>query len=362
MSDVIGKWLTETLGVIVEVYSETFVRLIQNGYLVAAVLRHYNIISADHLTSLTSTISTTDALNKIAIWLKEVDIHLNDETKKQLAQGKVSTALELFYKLYFIFQSKEPLHHTTRQIQTQSSRDVNERFTILRVDDTDTTQPLTEQPRCVTSILSDYQHIVQWHKDRYQQLIQQCKRLRENYEEFMAKKAKKPPMSVRISDRKNMDVAKEVIMCDNEDLRSLNESYDGLVEQERIALAEPPFVPDPKVTKRIVRNIKDKCDKERQGMAFQSKMEAMVLGNFWDELLHMQSTRIQANISEKMLKQSYFEKQMVNRMFEIREQKQMMTENRISVLKEVRKQKDGELLERIFAKEKESADERYRYK
>ncbi|KAI4456812.1 kpl2-related [Holotrichia oblita] len=357
MSDVIGKWLTETLGIIVEVYSETFVRLIQNGYLVGAILRHYNIITADQLTSLTSAGDTTNAIDKISYWLKLVDIHLDDDDRKQLQKGKISKALELFYKLYLSFQSKDLVHFTAKQIKTEKLREGNDRFSVTPVKQ-DLPDRSNVPPHTLSWILSDYRHVVQWHIDRYQQLLRRCEQLRANYEYHMASRIPTRCTGVKLPVEHSDEVDE---LLNEDDVKSLHETYSDLIDQEQKVLAQGPFIPDIKKTKKIVKNIKKKYEKERLDIAFQSKMETMVLAQFWDELFQTQSKRVEANISEKMLKQSYYEKQMMNKLFELRERKEIMAENRITIQMEIQKKNDSEFLEHIFNQQKDTASERYRY-
>ncbi|KAK9732174.1 Zinc-finger associated domain (zf-AD) [Popillia japonica] len=178
-----SRWLTETLGIIIEVYSETFVRLIQNGYLVGAILRHYNVITADQLTYLTSIGDTGNPIDKVSHWLKLVNIHLNDDDKNHLLKGKISKALELLYELYLIFHGKDLVHFTAKQLETEKLREGNDRFK---------------------------------HQDDE--------------------------------------------LLNEDDVKSLHETYDELIEQERKVLTQGSFIPDAKKTKKIVKDIKKKFD------------------------------------------------------------------------------------------------------
>lgn len=356
MSDIISKWLTETLGIIVEVYSETFIRLIRNGYLIGALLRHYNIISTEHLTSLTAAGDSADCLDRIGIWLKEVDVELDDEVKRQLARGKISTALDLLYRLYLVFQNKDPLHYSAKQLQTEKARNENDRFWITPVED-ETIDIEADAPHDLSNALDNYKHIVHWHAERHSQLLKRCEEQRRSYEKYMAKRTKDYSITYS-SVAEGQKTTSDGIPVD--DVQSLNENYEELLSQEVRAKELPPFAPNPNITKEMVKRLKIKYGRERANVSFQAKMEAIVLAHFWDDLVTTQSNKIESHISEKLLKQSYYEKQITGKMFEIREQKEIMAENRVKVLKEIQKKRDFELVEYIIAKEKESGNERYR--
>ncbi|KAK9732151.1 hypothetical protein QE152_g13017 [Popillia japonica] len=47
-------------------------------------------------------------------------------------------------------------------------------------------------------------------------------------------------------------------LLNEDDVKSLHETYDELIEQERKVLTQGPFIPDTKKTKKIVKDIKKK--------------------------------------------------------------------------------------------------------
>lgn len=357
MSDIISKWVTETLGIIVEVYSETFIRLTKNGYLVGALLRHYNIINAEHMTSLTAGGDSSDCIDKIANWLKLVNIELDDETKKQLEKGKISTALDLLYRLYLVLQSKDSPYVAAKQLRSEKIQNTDDRFYITSAEN-ETPDTDANTPHTLSNVLDNYKHIVKWHRNRYQQLLKLCEEQKKMYDQYMAKRMKNYSTTLKPAVKMEKTVTNENIP--EEDILSLSENYEELVAQETRAQQLESFTPDPDMVKEMVKKLKRKYDRERVNATFQSKMESMVLAYFWDDLLATHSKKVEGNIAEKMLKQSYYEKQITSKMFEAREQKETQTENKITSLEELQKKRDYEFIELLFAKEEESGDERYR--
>lgn len=105
-------------------------------------------------------------------------------------------------------------------------------------------------------------------------------------------------------------------------------TYEELLQQECLALSKPPFVPDPRESKRIVKKLKDKHKETTKKNFLKVQMQKLLMAELWEAILRRQQKELEEKVAEKMLKQSLYEKQMATKMFEIRHHKERMLEDR----------------------------------
>ncbi|XP_022900706.2 sperm flagellar protein 2-like [Onthophagus taurus] len=358
MGDVITQWLRDKLGVIVDVHDDSFLEAVLNGHLIALLLRQYNIITEKQLKTIHDTHDTLTNITRVTLWLKCLDPSLEEDAINCFTKNKLSSTVKLFYKLYLVLTGKDQLHYTTQNVIREKLRS-NNRFkcTIVTDEYKDIGDDIQLNP--LSQPLQDQAHIIQWHRDRYRALLERCKEARNAYIASIEKSDIKPSRPFRF--RTVSEALPIEPESDTFDVLSLSETYDELKTQEKNAQEIDLPDPNPREAQKIVKKLKNKFKREQEERAMKSQMETIMVTKIWNETVRQQEEAIEMELSKKILKQSNYEKQMANKLFEIREQKQIMAQNRLLIQREMQKQADDAILKYVFVKEKESGDERSRY-
>ncbi|KAK4873658.1 hypothetical protein RN001_013018 [Aquatica leii] len=205
--------------------------------------------------------------------------------------------------------------------------------------------------------------VIEWNKSRYENLTSTYESMRERYSKYLQKK-----FGVKHQETFNKPQVKEVQKTSA--VEELNESIvidprdytlDELIAQSENALSKKKFKPDSKIASGIIKKLKNKRKEEVRANELKVQQQRLLLMELWNKLLTEQENEMEQCISTKMLKQSVFEKQMSSKMFEVRQQKTNILQNRKFVDDETLKAREEEFLENVFLRDKGIADQKYNY-
>lgn len=331
MSEILRKWLSERLGVIVDLNLLSFGEIAKDAYLIAQLLCNYGILDCDVL----DTIVRSDDqelcylnLKNINNILASIGIQCTEKTLRSIAGGEGSTAMKLFYQLYLTLNSKNKLHFTTTLMLKNDDFTVKPEI-VLVTEEGDAKEHVDQE-------MQTNKAIINWHKNKYLDLTKKCKAAREKYVEFFESKIKNseivPDKKYEVT--KISDVLDEVIdkQSDGENLEDLEISCE----------------PDKTNAKEYSKLLKEKSRKQTEYKTLQTYMQKILLSDLLKTLINKQDKEFNNTITSKLLKQSYYEKQMVTKLLEIKKQKETIIENR-KLENEVLLQKGNEdFMEQVF--------------
>lgn len=196
------------------------------------------------------------------------------------------------------------------------------------------------------------QQIIDWEKQRLCQLNEQIRTAREHYREYLQEKfniRRVSRTSYKISTSK-LNVAPYIDLATSDDSLE-NYTYEELLLQEKEALSKPAFVPDPRKSMQIAKQLQQKTRETAKRNMLKVQMQKILLSDLWNAILDRQQQMLEDNITRKLLKQSLYEKQMATKMFEVRDYKQRILDNRRYIDHEIAKSKEEEFMKKLFDKD-----------
>lgn len=324
MGEILRKWLSERLGVIVDLNLLSFGEIAKDGHLIAQILCNYGIIDSDILDTIIKTDNEEVCyrnLKNINDILTSLNIQCTEKTLRSVAAGHGSTAMKLFYQLYLTLNSKNKLHFTTALMLK------NDDFSVKQeINSVNAVGDLKDE---VDQEMQTNKAIIKWHKNKYLELTKKCKAAREKYVAFFESKIKN---SETIPNKKyDVSIISDV----------LDEALNKQIDNEDIDYLEVTCEPDKISAKEYSKALKEKSRKQTEYKTLQTYMQKILLSELLKSLINKQDLQFNNTITSKLLKQSYYEKQMVTKLLEIKKQKETIIENR-KLENEALLQKDNE--------------------
>lgn len=365
MSEIIQTWLMKRLGFVAQITPESIATLAKDGKLFAELLYNYNIITYEQFVTIGSKDDPDRALENLETinsWLKPIGISCSHEKLFNISRARAPAALRLFYQLYLNLHDKDTMHFISETLRKQKLEPPHPLFKVKRVREScaENDEPC-DNPNCKPLI--DKRDIVEWHKHRYEALLERCRATRERYSKFLQQQFDHTEVEKvgELKGRKKESDKEALMELNRKYLIPKNCGYQTLVQEQQKILEAEPFQPDPQKSKEIVDKIKQKHRKEAEDRAKKVKEEKALLLDLWEKLVTDQERDFGRTISTKMIKQSSYEKQMATKMFEVRHQKEVMMENKRVAEQEYLKQRENEFIETVFYREKSNCDRRDSY-
>ncbi|KAJ8923226.1 hypothetical protein NQ315_001781 [Exocentrus adspersus] len=358
MTNIVQKWIQDRLGVVVSASPKEFANSVKDGYLLCRILRHHEIITEEQLDTIEESHSPEICLlnfkNRILIWLKPLDIQVNDEELFQIVNGEGTAALNLFYQLYFELHNKTTLYFITEQRLRERVRPES-RFKVMKVEELNKSLMVDSSCKKYDSPLREAKDIIHWQVDKLQMLQAKCKEAREHYLQFVRSREPAIPRmgyASAVSDFQKSKAMKSEQIND-EEVESINLSYEELLEQQEQAKTAPAFEPDSQVSKKIIKKLRLKHKQYAESLIFKKDLAYDLFTSFTDQVKDDEETRINQNVVDAIAKRSLYERQMHQKVEEVKMQKKNMLENKSQELNEISKQMEVDFVQRLVEKDKD---------
>lgn len=182
MGDIIRTWMRTRLGVIIDLSPEIFGHYARDGTLLAKLLHSYDIINDSQLGTLNRTQDPALArvnLKNLRIWLRFIGVNCDDECIEDISNGKGTTALRLFYKVFLCLENKDTLHFITLQKEREKYIPSSSKFDVTTISEEPEPWAPEDHPFAVP--LKKSANLVEWHRKKYRELIEGCKKERAKF-------------------------------------------------------------------------------------------------------------------------------------------------------------------------------------
>ncbi|CAK9812941.1 Sperm flagellar protein 2 [Anthophora quadrimaculata] len=343
MGEILRNWIQARLGILIDLTPKVFGHYTMDGTLLAQILHSYDIITRGQLDTI---IHTQDPalcrvnLKHLRFWLRFVGVDCDDESIEEISCGKGATSLRMFYKLYLSLETKDRLHFITLQKERERFVPMSKKFEVTRVcEDPPAYQP-PEHP--LAKKLVKAKDPVEWHRSKFPSILRKIQLDREKLaaaqpyplveviEQHIAE-----PLERRFDARKEESeeldrfarkhrVRKEKRLQKREKLGAAAEEEEGEEEEEEELEAA---VEDPEMAKMYVECLKNRRKRAATTTALKKKMLKALLSELWERMAEKQERVFDEVIAKRVLDQSRYEKQIVTKLCEVREQKNLMAEN-----------------------------------
>ncbi|XP_074037928.1 sperm flagellar protein 2 [Leptinotarsa decemlineata] len=368
MSDLVNRWIQTRLGIVTNWTVETFCNKTRDGYLLCQILRSYEIIHEDQLNLIEKSESRQVCLENfktyIVNWLKLIDIYLGNEEVEGIVDCVGLTSLNLFYKLFLELHEKDNLTFVTQQRLNEKLRPTNGRFTVTKVKPS-LLENIPSMSDKYAAPLNDCYDVIHWHQDRLETLINKCKSAREEYTSLSKIKQRRlsSNYSVELSYPTLEPLKKEVKKEDThfDSVKSIDLSYDELIEEQNKLKGLEKFEPNILESNKILGKYKAKIQKQAENSVFKKQLQKSLLNTFWNKINSDESLETSKDLTEKLLKQSLYEKQMLRKLGEIKQQRESMIQNKQAISDAIMKEKEVEFVEKLLQKEKDLNEKELEY-
>lgn len=354
MTELIQKWIQDRLGILLSMSPEIFAETAKDGQLLAAILKSYEIITEEQLNMIEKSDSPQVCLvnfrDHILIWLSTMGIYLDNEKLLQIVNAKGTVALNLFYQVYLELHANSNLYFITQQRLKEKLRPKG-RFTVERVREGVSQTLGGSKAGLYDAPLREAKDIVHWQKDRMLMLYAKCKDAREQYLQYV--RLNQAPKQLNLRTGGTFSIARQREKVENIDALSINESYDELVRQQDKSNQLPKFVPDPQTSKMLLKKIKVKQREHSENLIFKTELQHDIFTIFWDRLAKEEEDLLNKNVTDAILKQSLYEKQMHRKIGEVKLQKHLMLENKCNEAHAIAKQMEDDFIKKLIMKDKE---------
>ncbi|CAH1993692.1 unnamed protein product [Acanthoscelides obtectus] len=358
MTDLINRWFQHRLGILID-HHKSFGEATRDGNLLCILLKNYGIIEEDQYNLIEKT--NVDMLGEqaclrnfneyIVRWLARVGVNLTPNDVMDIVQGKESTSIAVFHKLFVKLHDKNGLDVITHQRLHQKLRPES-KFSLTEVkEQIDVT---CERNKHAIPMESSYD-VVHWHRDRFEVLVNKCKAARDAY--LVQAKNKMLRMS-SVSTSFNPSVVSEIYdeECKegpHEVVPKLHQSYGDLMEETKKAKQAGFFVPDMTKASDILRKLQAQREKKISNEGIKKQMHHDILSAFWEEVKASDSESFNNDLTDKVMKQSFYEKQMVRKMVDVRQQKDVMIENKEVTNDALAKEREKVFVDRLLDQNKD---------
>ncbi|CAG9813387.1 unnamed protein product [Phaedon cochleariae] len=366
MTNIINQWIQSRLGIIMNWNAETFCRNTRDGHLLSRILKSYEVINEEQLGMIHKTEVRANCMQNfkfIAIWLKTLGISLDTDEVDEIVDYTGLGSINIFYKLFLELHEKDNLTFITQQRLNEKLHPQNTRFAV-KSEAEETVRPPQVEGKYKSPLIESYD-VIHWHQDRLEMLVNKCKSAREEYMGMVRTRDKRLSSSSfsyyspASPDFHRTEEANEELI--NESVKSIDLSYEKLIEEQKKANMLKQFQADPKEAKTILKKYKEQVKKKAENAIFQKQLHKEVLNAFWQKIRDEENDECDKDITEKMLKQSLYEKQMLRKLGEVKFQKDVMIQNKLAISDAILKEKEAQFVEQFLEEDKELNDKEFQY-
>lgn len=361
MANVISRWIEDRLGIVFQKFEDDFAYMTQDGYLLCQLLKSYGIITKEDLSHIKSPENAEKCLsnfNLIAHWLEKIDVGLNDDEICEIVNVNGMTSLNLFFKVYLALHDKTGIDFAAQKIFGGTySPDKTLKFIVDKVPEDNS--HLFKSKR--NSILEDNFDVIQWHRDRLEMMLTKCKSAREDYVHV-----------VKNRERRKSSFSWEFQLHDvpeskkGEENTSLMESGDFTYKQQypseksrikNLGMASG----NPEKNKNIMKEIQNKHKTQQAAEILKRELQKEILWTLWQKVKDEEIADFDKNIVDTLLKQSFYEKQMLCKVREVKIHKETIMEGKQIIADKINKEKEREFIDNVFGFDSKAKVEEYQY-
>ncbi|XP_046830995.1 sperm flagellar protein 2-like [Vespa crabro] len=336
MGEVLKEWFRKTLGVLMELTPELFGHYTRDGNMLAKILHTYGIINNDQLDTIIKTEDPTLCrvnLNYLRVWLRFIGVDCTEDCINEISCGKGATALQLFYKVYLCLEGKDNLYFVTLQKEREKYIPNSRKFDVIPIQEEATPYEPPDHP--LSKPLTKASSTIKWHRNKFQDVLKSCRRERKKLESLKWKPSNKIDIIEPILPKVFCDTTKgDDILKEMDDFArkhriktSKRDVYDPCLTDQMYDEIEIS-AEDPEAAKAYVSWLKDRKRKENVENAVKSRMQNMLLSELWKALSDKQEKIYDESLALRALDYSHYEKQMITKLLEVRNYKNVVTENR----------------------------------
>ncbi|XP_017767840.1 PREDICTED: sperm flagellar protein 2-like [Nicrophorus vespilloides] len=339
MSEIIRVWFAKQLGVI---FGPDSWDGLNASSLLARLLRSYDLVG-EFEVEVVETGNPEALESTLQLFLETINnlgIEFTKEEYRQVIQGKGSAATKLFFELYLALYDKEKLHVITSRKINQYIDTSGTRFSIESVKDEKEEQDAAKFDNPLAEPILRSVDIIDWCKLKMDAFMERSALARKAYLEHVAK--------YRLEHSENLVKNISSALPEPPEPKlptiapSLNQTIDELLLEEEEAKNKGCLQNDPKVAKKIMNTIRKRRRKEEARKELKVRFQKFLLKELWDRILNEQDEYFKDDFTKKMLKQSMYEQQMTTKMLEVRQQKDLIAENKFKMMEFIRSEEQSQ--------------------
>ncbi|XP_045774316.1 sperm flagellar protein 2-like [Maniola jurtina] len=333
MAEMLKEWLTKRLQRPITWEAEEFGNKMKNGYIVSCVLRSYHVINDEKHYLIRSGNIDVDIKNNWRLlkeWLRDLEINLTDDDTQNIIEGKGSTLLRLFYQLFLHLDKMDRTNFIKEERKKVSSLvdKMEHRFTVKRVEE--------EEESFVDDLskpLLDQKLFIEWQRKKEKEVKETYDYMRHKYSKMLEKieESKVPlqhPEGIvkkrTMINKKEMDEFSLKYPCEFK-----NYTYEDLLDLEQKAVDRQKSLIDTEWAKNYMDNLYSRMHKKSDSQEFQKQIRNVISGSLWDLSIAEEESKLDTELSKKVMKLSQFEKQMCTQIMETKQQARNLAKNRI---------------------------------
>lgn len=344
MAEILKEWLTERLQRPVKWEAQEFGEMMKNGYIVAGVLLSYHVINEEKHFLIRPSNGMVDIKSNwkyLTDWLKDVEVYLNDVDLSNIMDGKGSALLRLFYQLFLHLDKRDRTDFIKREQKMVSKlvEKMEHRFKVDKVNEEE-----EAQPDDLSRPLLNERHFIEWQRKKAEQVKDTYDYIRHKYAKMLGKieESKTPlkyeaplPKKIPSKDKKDMEKFSLKYPCKFE-----NYTYEELLELEESSAERKRSLIDSEWARNYMDNLYTKMRKKSDSEEFQKQLRNVLSGSLWDLSVGDEESKVDIELSKKVMKLSQFEKQMCTKIMETRQQARNLVINRIKAEKQYTDQRE----------------------
>lgn len=360
MSEIIKQWIQDKLGIIINLTPETFCELTRDGLLLCRILRFYEVINQDQLKMIEKSDVRTVRLNNfqehIIYWLKIINIHLTSEDIIDIVDCNGLASLSLFYRVFLELHEKDCLTFISKNKLSEKLHPKMEKYTVVKVCDKPPDKLIDNKYK---DNLDNTFDVIHWLQDRLEMVVSKCKSAREEYLHILRTREKRISSTFSVPSIPLYDDTCDQI--DNVSAVTLNMTYEQLMNEKNNVRKANKFKPDFHHAQQILEKMKQKLRNKQENKVFMKELQKHILQDFFVKLVNEESQDVSNDIAEKILKQSFYEKQMQNKLREIKYQRENMLQSKQILNDAIAKEKEQEFIEKLMQKKKIEHKKEFEY-
>ncbi|XP_023937548.2 sperm flagellar protein 2-like [Bicyclus anynana] len=333
MAEMLKEWLTKRLKRPMIWKAEEFGDKMKNGYIISCVLQSYHVINDEkHYLVRSSNIDVDIKNNWLLLkeWLRDIEINLTDDDMQNIIKGSGSTLLRLFYQLFLHLDKLDRTNFIKQERKKVSSLvdKMSHRFTVHRVEEK--TESFVDD---LSKPLLDQKKFIEWQRKKAKEIQETYDYVRHKYSKMLAKiDESKTPLQhpegevykKTVRNKKEMEQFSLRYPCEFK-----NYTYEDLLNLEQKAIERQKTLIDTEWAKNYMDNLYVKMHKKSDSEEFQKQMRNVISASLWDVSIVEEETKLDTELSKKVMKLSQFEKQMCTQIMETKQQARNLVNNRI---------------------------------
>lgn len=360
MTEILSNWIQNRLGIIINTEEKTLVSHIRDGTLITNILLNYMLITDEEANLVLQAPKDEDSIVKsfqtyIRLWLKKINILLTDVQIDRILRGKNYESVHLLYEIYLELKDLSFMNICTQNRLRERFRDESIRFHVTPVPESELDNfKLENHPS--TKMLEENYDVIHWHKDRLDIILQKCRDARETYFNIMRKNCK---ISV-VEELIRLPESDIELKCDDE-VQSLHEAYCELIKQAEHSKDIKILSKDLNRARKMMQKYTDQRLKTNLENAEKEVQQSNIAKQVTEDLMNLIRDQDDRMINQRLLEQSYYEKQMVKTLADVKMQKDMIINNKRIVTELLQDKRDKHFIDNLMIISKNKDEKKLEY-